>query len=174
MTSYSLLEVLRLDIVKVSARIDEVDKELAAAQQSGLAATDSYLRDTLLELPKEKNELRNEKNQLRQQETILLQANVPGQCDASHRAVLHLCIGKRFLQTPLSIGHELGIQTRCGSLRCCVVPATIPANTLLHAAGFVVSIKLCLLGVLLTSKCLGLMMLCFVWTQCNVSNCSVA
>ena len=86
MTSYSPLEALRLDIVKV--RIDEVDQELAAAQQSGLAATDSYLRDTLLELRKEKNELRK-------QETILLQANVPGQCNASHRPVPNLCVGKR-------------------------------------------------------------------------------
>lgn len=92
MTSCSPLEVLRLDIVKVSARIDEMDQELAAAQPSGLAATDSYLRDTLLELRKEKNELRK-------QETILLQANVPGQCDASRRPVPTLCIGKRFLQT---------------------------------------------------------------------------
>ena len=89
MTSYSPLEALRLDIVKVSVRIDEVDQELAAAQQSGLAATDSYLRDTLLELRKEKNELRK-------QETILLQANVLGQCNASHRPVPNLCVGKRF------------------------------------------------------------------------------
>lgn len=80
MTNCSPLEVLRLDIVKVSARIDEVDQELAAAQQSGSAATASYLRDTLLEL-------RKEKNQLRQQETILLQASLPGQCDASHSPV---------------------------------------------------------------------------------------
>ena len=92
MTSCSPLEALRLDIVKVSVRIDEVDQELAAAQQSGLAATDSYLRDTLLELRKEKNELRK-------QETILLQANTPGQCDATRRLVLHLCIGKGSLQT---------------------------------------------------------------------------
>ena len=72
MTSSSPLEALRLDIEKVSARIDEVDQELTIAQQSGLAATDSYLRDTLLEL-------RREKNELRKQETILLQAKVPGQ-----------------------------------------------------------------------------------------------
>ena len=92
MTSYSPLEALRLDIVKVSVRIDEVDQELAAAQQSGLAVTGSYLRDTLLELRKEKDELRK-------QETILLQANVPGQYDASHRPVPNLCIGRRLLQT---------------------------------------------------------------------------
>ena len=79
MTSTSPLEALRLDIVKVSVRIDEVEQELTATQQSGLAATDCYLRDTLLELRKEKNELRREKNELRQQETILLQAKVPGQ-----------------------------------------------------------------------------------------------
>ena len=103
MTRYSPLETLRLDIVKVSVRIDEVDQELAAAQQSGLAATGSYLRDTLLELRKEKNELRK-------QETILLQANVPGQCDASHRAVPNLCIGRRLLQTHRSKGLELGIK----------------------------------------------------------------
>ena len=93
------MEALRLDIVKVSVRIDEVDQELIAAQQSGLAATDSYLRNTLLELRKEKNELRKEKNELRQQETILLQANMPGRCDASHSPALNLYIGKRFLQT---------------------------------------------------------------------------
>ena len=110
MTRYSPLETLRLDIVKVSVRIDEVDQELAAAQQSGLAATGSYLRDTLLELRKEKNELRKEKNELRKQETILLQANVPGQCDASHRAVPNLCIGRRLLQTHRSKGLELGIK----------------------------------------------------------------
>ena len=91
MTSYSPLEALRLDIVKVSVCIDEMEQELTAAQQSGLAATDCYLRDTLLELRKEKNELRK-------QETILLQANVPGQCDASHRPVLNLCFGKMFSQ----------------------------------------------------------------------------
>lgn len=96
MTSYSPLEALRLHIVEVSVCIDEVDQELAAAQQSGLAATDSYLRDTLLELRKEKNELRKEKNELRKQETILLQANMPGQCNASHRPVPNLCVGKRF------------------------------------------------------------------------------
>ena len=82
MTSFSPLEALRLDIGKGSVRVNEVDQELTAAQQSGLPAADSYLRDTLLELRKEKNELRKEKNELRKQETILLQANVPGQCVA--------------------------------------------------------------------------------------------
>ena len=79
MTSSSPLEALRLDIVKVSVRIDEVDQELTVAQQSGLAATDSYLRDTLLELRREKNELRKKENELRRKENILLQANMPGQ-----------------------------------------------------------------------------------------------
>ena len=88
MTSYSPLEALRLDIVKVSVLIDKVDQELAAAQQSGLPATDSYLRDTLLELRKKENELRK-------QETILLQASMPGQCDASHRLVF----GRKVSQT---------------------------------------------------------------------------
>ena len=98
MTSYSPLKALRLDIVKVSVRIDEVNQELTAAQQSGLAATVSYLRDTLLELRKEKNELRK-------QETILLQANVPGQCSALHKPVLSLCFGKMFSQE-----HHLGLR----------------------------------------------------------------
>lgn len=52
-TSCSPHEVLRLEVSKVSASIDEVHQELAAAQQSGVTATDSYLRDTLLELHKE-------------------------------------------------------------------------------------------------------------------------
>ena len=106
MTTYSPLEALRLDIVKISVRIDKVDQELTAAQQSGLPATDSYLRDTLLELSKGKNELLKETNELlkqqnvlRRQETILLQANMPGQCVASHRPVLNLCVRKRLVQT---------------------------------------------------------------------------
>ena len=132
MTSCSPLEVLRLEIVKVSARIDEVDQELTTAKQPGLAATDSFLRDTLLELRKEKNELRAEKNELRAEknelrkhETILLQANAPGQCDASYRPVFHLCRDHtvcHFLKGHMSLESILAGTTflvvSCGTWRC--------------------------------------------------------
>lgn len=77
MTSNISLDALQLAIERVAARIVNLEKELAAAEPSRV----SYLQDTVLEL-------RREKNELRKQETILLQANVPGQCDCT---VLLVC-----------------------------------------------------------------------------------
>lgn len=72
MTSSSSLEALQLDIEKVSSRIDRLEEQLVAAECSAAADVISYLRSSVLELPKEKNEQCKKEN-------ILLQAQVPCQ-----------------------------------------------------------------------------------------------
>ena len=71
MTSGASLDVLQLEIEKVSSRIDSLEEQLVKAEHSATTGRVSYLQNTVLELRKERNELRKEKN-------ILLQAQVPG------------------------------------------------------------------------------------------------
>ena len=75
MASTTSLDALQLDIEKLSSRIDSVEADLLSAEQSAAVDRVAYLRNKEIELRKEKNELRKQIN-------ILLQANVPGQCDA--------------------------------------------------------------------------------------------
>ena len=78
MTSHDHLHAVQQEIKKVGAQIDKADGDLAKARADTDNKEGDFLRNSLVEL-------RKEKNSMLEQESILLRAQAPGQhCLPSH------------------------------------------------------------------------------------------